>query len=64
MSVKFYIYILVIPIVIIAMDSINITQIFKKNQNLKANLFYFILGLSFIYIITNFIYDFFLCTQI
>lgn len=64
MSVKFFIYILVTILVIWAMDAVNINQIFKKNHVLQARVFYLLLGLSIIYLITNFIFDFFLSSQI
>ncbi|MBO5376146.1 MAG: DUF1146 domain-containing protein [Bacilli bacterium] len=60
MTTKFFLYILVSIIVIWAMDSININGIFKKNKIYQARCFYFLLGLSLIYLITNFIYDFYL----
>lgn len=60
MSVKFFIYLFVAILVIWCFDSININQIFKKNKILQARVFYFLIGLSMIYIITNFIYDFFI----
>jgi len=64
MSVKFFIYLFVSIIVVWSMNSININPIFKKNQVLKAQVFYFLLGLSMIYLITNLIYDFFLSAQL
>lgn len=60
MSVKFFIYILVTILVVWSMDSININQIFKKNKVFQARLFYFLLVLAMIYLVTNFLYDFFL----
>ena len=59
MSVKFFVYLFVAILVIWAMDSVNINGIFKKNKILQARVFYFLLGLSLIYLITNFIMDFF-----
>lgn len=64
MSTKFFIYVLVTPIVIYAMDSININQIFKKNKVMQARVFYLLLAISLIYIITSFTYDFFISSQI
>ncbi len=64
MSVKILIYIIVTIVVIYSMDSVNINQIFKKNKIFQARVFYLLLGLSMIYLITNFIYDFFLAAQI
>lgn len=64
MSVKFFIYLFVTPLVIWAIDSVNINGIFKKNKVIQARIFYILLALSIIYIITNFIYDCFLSTQL
>ena len=57
MTFKFILYAAVTVIVIWAMESVNINQIFKKNRVLQARVFYFLLGLSIIYLITNFIFD-------
>lgn len=59
MSVKFFVYLFVTIIVVWAMDSVNINAIFKKNKVTQARVFYFLLGLAMIYLITNFIMDFF-----
>ena len=64
MSVKFFLYIIVSVIAIWAFDSININKIFKKNKVAQATIFYFLLGISMIYLVTNFLYDFFTSTQI
>jgi len=64
MSVKFYIYIFVTVIVMWSMNSININQIFKKNHVREAQVFYLLLGISIIYLVTSFIFDFFLSTKI
>ena len=59
MTGKFFLYVFVTIIVIWALDSVNINQIFKKNRVLQATLFYFFLALSLIYLVTNFIMDLF-----
>ncbi len=64
MSIKFFIYCLVTILVIWAMDSVNINGIFKKNKILQARIFYFLLGISMIYLITNFIFDIFTTVKI
>ena len=64
MSGKFFLYVLVTILVIWAMDSVNINQIFKKNKVLQARVFYFLLGISLIYLVTNFIMDLFTCVKI
>lgn len=55
---KFACYILSLIVTIYATDSININVIFKKNQVVKARLFYFILILCITYLLANFLYDF------
>lgn len=64
MSVKVLIYFLISILVIWSLDSININKIFKKNKELQAKVFYLLLALSQIYLITNFIWDFFLSSKI
>ena len=59
MSVKFFVYLFVAIVVVWSMDSVNINAIFKKNKIYQARVFYFLLGLAMIYLITNFIIDFF-----
>ena len=55
---KFILYFVVTIFVIWTMDTINVNQIFKKNANpIQAKLFYFFVGLSLIYLVTNFLYD-------
>ena len=56
---KLILYLLVIPIVVFSIDSININKIFKKNANYyAARVFYIILVVSISYIIVSFINDF------
>ena len=58
MSFKFILYCAVTILVIWSMNTININQIFKKNVNpIQAKIFYFFVGLSIIYLVTNYIYD-------
>ena len=55
---KFILYVLVAIITFWAMDGININFIVKKGQVVKASVMYFLILLSIIYLVTNFIYDF------
>lgn len=57
MSPKFLIYILSTILVIWSMESVDINRIFKKNRVMKARIFYFLLGISLIYLVTNFFID-------
>ena len=54
---KLIMYIFVIPLVIFAMDSININGIFKKNRVYQARLFYILLVFGLSYLVCNFLYD-------
>lgn len=64
MTGKFFVYVVVTMIVIWAMDSVNINGIFKKNKIIQARVFYFLLGISMIYLVTNFIMDLFTSVKI
>ena len=58
MTFKFILYFAVTIIVIWTMDTININALFKKNVNpLQAKIFYFLLGISMVYLVTNFFWD-------
>lgn len=58
MTVKTILYIIFIPIVLWALDAVNINAIFKKNRYYQARLFYLILSLIIAYLLVNFIIDF------
>lgn len=60
---KYILYIFVSIIVVWSMDSVNINQIFKKQRVIQATVFYILIALSLIYLITNFIYDFFISSN-
>ena len=45
------------------LDSININQIFKKNKVVQARIFYFILALCMIELLTSFFYNLFEATK-
>lgn len=58
MTVKTILYIIFVPIVLWALDSININVIFKKNRYYQARLVYLILTLIITYLLVNFVIDF------
>lgn len=64
MCVKFFIYIFVSILVVWSMEAVNINQIFKKGRVFQARIFYLILGLALIYLVSNFVYDFFISSKI
>lgn len=59
MSVRKILYVVILPLVIWALDSININGIFKKNRYYQARLLYLIISMSITYLIVNFLMDFF-----
>ena len=54
---KLIMYLFIIPLVIFAMDSININGIFKKNRIYQARLFYILIVFGLSYLVCNFLYD-------
>lgn len=64
MTGKFFLYVLVTILVIWSLDAVNINQIFKKNRVTQARVFYFMLALSMIYLVTNFLFDIFSSVRI
>lgn len=64
MSIKFYLYIIIIPLVIWTILSLNLEQYFKKGHINQIKSFYVIISLSLSYMLVNFLYDFYLASQI
>lgn len=58
--VKLILYVLVIPIVVFSMDSVNLNGFFKKGQSnyYQARVFYMIIVASLSYLVVNFVNDF------
>ena len=63
MSVKVILYVIVAIVTLFAMDSLNINGIFKQGRVLQARIFFMLLLLFIIYLVTNFICDFFLASK-
>lgn len=55
---KLILYVLVMPFIIWAFDSININQIFKKNRLYQARIIYMALIFALSYLVVNFLNDF------
>ena len=64
MTVKTLLYIVMIPLSVWALDSINIKNVFKKNRIYQARLLYLFLSLGLSYLVVNCLFDFFMYTQI
>lgn len=57
--IKGILYLIVFPISIWALDSINFANAFKKNKYYQARTLYFILSASLSYLTVNFLVDLF-----
>lgn len=57
---KIILYILVLPIVVFSMDSVNFNAIFKKNKDnyYRVRVMYMLVIISISYLVVNFINDF------
>lgn len=63
MNLKTILYIITVPLTIWALDSINITNLFKKNRYYQARLLYLIVTFALSYLVVNFFYDFFMYSK-
>ncbi len=63
MDAKLFLYIFSTIVVIYSIDSVNINLIFKKNKINQARIFYFILALCMIELLTSFLYNLFEVTK-
>lgn len=64
MTIKTILYIILVPFTLLALDSINIQNVFKKNKIFQAKMLYIILTMSISYLAVNFLYDFFTNSRI
>jgi uncharacterized integral membrane protein (TIGR02327 family) len=60
---KTILYIIVVIMSIWALDSINITNLFKKNRYYQARVLYLFVSMALAYLVVNFLYDFFLFSK-
>lgn len=64
MDAKLMLYLFSTIIVIFAIDSVNINAIFKKNRVFQARIFYFLIALCMIEILTELLYNLFTLSKI
>ncbi len=60
---KTILYIVAVILSIWALDSINITNLFKKNRYYQARILYLFVSMALAYLVVNFLYDFFLFSK-
>lgn len=59
MLLKAILYIIFTFLAIWALDSINITNLFKTNKYYASRVLYLMISMSLSYLVVNFLYDFF-----
>lgn len=59
MNVKTILYVVMVPISIWALDSLNIEGKFKKNRYYQARVLYLLVALALSYLVVNFFTDFY-----
>ena len=64
MLLKSILYVVFTFISIWALDSINITNLFKKNKYYASRILYLMISISLSYLVVNFLYDFFTYSNI
>lgn len=62
--IKVILYIFTLIMTIWAMEGLDINRFFKQSRIYQARLIYLMLAMSISYLVTNFIYDFFISFQI
>lgn len=60
---KTILYIVVTILSIWGLDSINITNLFKKNKYYQSRILYLFVAVALSYLVVNFFYDFFLFSK-
>jgi uncharacterized membrane protein YwzB len=64
MTLKAILYILVTIAAIWGLESINITNLFKKNRYYSSRVLYLLVSMALSYLVVNYLYDFFLNTKV
>lgn len=60
MNVKLILYVVILPLSLYALDSLNIENKFKKNKIYQARLLVLFLSMSISYLVVNFLTDIFM----
>ena len=61
-ALKGLLYAFITPLVMVALDSININNVFKKNKYWQSRILFIVVSLALSYLVVNFLYDFFITT--
>lgn len=64
MNVKTILYIIIVPFSMLAIDSLNLQNVFKKNRYYQSRILFMFLSMALSYLVVNFFYDFFTVSRI
>lgn len=62
--IKTILYIMLLPFTIWAMEGLDLNKLFKQGRVIQARIMYLMIAMSISYLITNFLYDFFINCKI
>lgn len=58
--IKAILYLILLPFTIWSMEGLNFNKLFKQNRVYQARMIYLMIAMSLTYLVTNFLYDFFM----
>jgi len=58
--IKAILYIITLPLAIWAMEGLDLNRFFKQSRIYQARIIYLLLAMSVSYLVTNFLFDFFM----
>lgn len=64
MDIRFYLYILIVPLTIWVMMSLNLEKYFRKGSTNQIKIFYILISFCISYLVVNFLYEFYVVSQI
>lgn len=64
MNIKEFLYIIIVPLTIWIVSSMNLEHLFKKGKQIQIIIFYVFVSLGISYLVVNFIYDFYEVSRI
>ena len=63
MSLKFYLYFLIVPLTMWTIVSLNLEKYFKKGRINQIKTFYLLITFALSYLVVNFLYDFYMISK-
>jgi uncharacterized membrane protein YwzB len=64
MNIKTILYIIIVPLMVWILESMQLERLFKKGRQKQIILFYVVVSLGLSYLIVNFLYDFYEVSKI